>query len=152
MEGGPWRNGEAWKRKRTCKQSRGLKKKLEGPQYGGAKARTIEDKPARECCDKVLREFYKFFMEHSIWYFALTYLRHTVEDGKAALARNMKELIEGIVDTYKWRNERMKSEYTQWIEDSINDAMSNANQLVERFAQEVAITNSAKYEKTKAKL
>ena len=153
MEGGPSQTPDTGKAKRARKRSRGLKRKQEVPRYAGTQTHpTDENKPSRECRDEVLHEIYKFFMEHPMSFFSLSYLQHTVEVGKAAFTRDVKELIDRVIGTDKWREERMKTGYAAWVEDRINDAMWNADQLVERFAREAAITNSSKYEETKAKL
>ena len=152
MEGEASGAAAAGKRKRA-KKNRGLKKKQEGQRYQELQARRQnEDKPDKECRDEVLREIYKFFMEHPMSFFILSYLQYTVEVGKAAFSRDITELVDRVVDTDKWRNQKMKSGYTVWIEHRINDAMWNGDTLVDRFAREAEIINSAEYEETKAKL
>lgn len=92
IEGEPTKAAKAGKRKRARTQNRGLKKKLEGLGFARIKVHyNEEDKPKRECRIDVLREIYKFFMEHQMSYFWLTYLRLMVEVGKAAFAKDMKE-------------------------------------------------------------
>lgn len=46
-----------------------------------------------------------------------------VEVGKAAFAKDLKEIIDKVVATNKWRNETKKSGIVGWMEDCIDDAM-----------------------------
>ena len=148
MEGGPSGASQQGAKKR---RNRGLKRKQQGQRYAGNKA-DDPNKPSRECRDEVLRAIYRFFVEHPMSFFSLCYLQHTVEVGKAAFTRDVRELIDRVIGTDKWRNERMKSGYVRWVEDRIHDAMWNPTGLAERFAKEEAIINSAEYVETKAKL